>query len=331
MELEIKVMCCKGLTAFNFFQKLTLYAAVSITTENDKLLLTREQKQEHKTPVDDNGDGNPEWNYSIKFDLRSLNSINDLSLLFEMRNQGQLQFLWDKTIGEVRVPLTDLIQSGMPEVVRFVSYEVRNPEGKHNGILDFSYKVITNNNNTNHDNITGYHHHHDHQSHEHDANSDVHVIGYHHHNQELQLNEGNTQGGTYTETHMMGYQYHHHHYNHHLNESAATNSNSDLIQYPKIDLEEYNSTPLLVYPPPPSSSSSPSSSFSLTATTSAHYYTPAPAVYPPPSQQTWAEPPSPLSHYPPPQQHHVYPPPPQPEPCGDLHWGYYRPPGYHYW
>ncbi|KNA16743.1 hypothetical protein SOVF_085720 [Spinacia oleracea] len=130
MELEMKVMWCKGLSAFNFFQKLTVYAAVSISTKKDSLELTQDQKQEQKTPVDDDGDGNPEWNHPIKFDLRPLHRINpgfeDLCLLFELRNHGQL--FGYRTIGDVRVPLTELIQSVGIEIPRFVSYEVRSPQ-----------------------------------------------------------------------------------------------------------------------------------------------------------------------------------------------------------
>ncbi|XP_021721246.1 FK506-binding protein 5-like [Chenopodium quinoa] len=366
MELEIKVMWCKGLSSFNFFQKLTVYAAVSITSENEKLLLTQDQKQEQKTIVDeDNGDGNPEWNHSMKFDLRPLKSFipnfEDLCLLFELRNHGQL--FGDKTIGEVRVPLTELIQSVGGEIVRFVSYEVRSPEGKHNGILDFSYKVIGNNNNYTSNissihNITGYNHYHhgheqEHESQGHGTNSDTHVIEHHHHHHHhhsqldgntnsdngyhhhSQLDGNNTISDTHvighhhhsqldgnathdinSDTHVMGYQHHHH--------SQLGGSASEVIQYPKIDLEEH-SVPPLVYPPPSSSSS---------FTADSAHYPPAPALYPPPPPQTWADTPPRMSHYPPPQPY-VYPPPPRPppqqQPYGVPHWGYQRPPDYHHW
>uniref|UniRef100_A0A803MMN4 C2 domain-containing protein n=1 Tax=Chenopodium quinoa TaxID=63459 RepID=A0A803MMN4_CHEQI len=289
MELEIKVMWCKGLSSFNFFQKLTVYAAVSITSENEKLLLTQDQKQEQKTIVDeDNGDGNPEWNHSMKFDLRPLKSFipnfEDLCLLFELRNHGQL--FGDKTIGEVRVPLTELIQSVGGEIVRFVSYEVRSPEDN------------------------GYHHHS--QLDGNNTISDTHVIGHHHHSQL----DGNATHDINSDTHVMGYQHHHH--------SQLGGSASEVIQYPKIDLEEH-SVPPLVYPPPSSSSS---------FTADSAHYPPAPALYPPPPPQTWADTPPRMSHYPPPQPY-VYPPPPRPppqqQPYGVPHWGYQRPPDYHHW
>lgn len=144
MELEIRVMWCKGITtSFNFFQKLAVYTAVSITPEDQTLKITQDQKQEQKTPIDQEGDGNPEWNSIMKFDLSPPNissNLNKLALVFELRNQGQL--FGYKEIGEVRVPVRDLVESVGVGVGRLVSYEVRGPDGKHNGVLDFSYKVI---------------------------------------------------------------------------------------------------------------------------------------------------------------------------------------------
>lgn len=318
MELEIKVMWCKGLTAFNFFQKLTVYAAVSIATENETLKLTQEQKQEQKTPVDYDGDGNPEWNHPIKFDLRLLNSINpmmkDLSLRFELRNHGQV--FGDKTVGEVRVPLTDLIQSVGGGTVRFVCYEVRNPEGKHNGVLDFSYKVIGNDNTgivSHVHHITGYPHHHHHHHHQYQSqvqytNSDVNVIRYDH---QHQIDQSHVfYANSDVNVNAIGY-HHHQHQQQKLDESVSL-SDSEKIQYPKIDLDEPN--PLLL--------------------SSAHY--PAPALYPPPppTSQTWDSTPPQPPHYqphPPPQPYHYPPPPPQQQPYGEPHWGYHRPSGYHHW
>ncbi|KAF5958601.1 hypothetical protein HYC85_005826 [Camellia sinensis] len=57
----------------------------------------------------------------------------------------------DKSVGEVRVPLKDVINREEEEeeevessngIIRFVSYEVRTSDGKPNGVLNFSYKVL---------------------------------------------------------------------------------------------------------------------------------------------------------------------------------------------
>ncbi|KAL2939559.1 Protein SRC2-like protein [Bienertia sinuspersici] len=329
MELEIKVLWCRGLTAFNFFQKLSIYSAVSITSEDERIQLTPDQIQEQKTPIDEDNEGNPEWNHPMKFDLKPLNFIdpnfNDLSLLFELRNQGQL--FGDKVIGEVRVPLKDLIDSVGGEIVRFVSYEVRNPEGKHNGILDFSYKVIddVNNSRVNSSNngvyITGYQHHHDYQLQfdQNSANYDVNVDGYHHHHHHNHSH--NHQFDSYiqgrdSEIHMTGY----HHHN--LSNDSVILSETERIQYPKIEFEDddnHNSM-VSVYPHI-------SSSLTMTAANAAEYQLSAPDIYPPPQPrppQPWAPPPRPLP------RPYVYPPPPPSQPYGDPHWGYHRPPNYHH-
>ncbi|GMH25646.1 hypothetical protein Nepgr_027489 [Nepenthes gracilis] len=144
-SLEINAMSCKNLKSFNFFQKLSVYAVVSIGTDVSNFKLNEQQRQEQRTPADKEGDGNPEWKHSLAFDLTSLSHPlfpNDLFLLFEFWHQGQI--FGDKLIGEVRVPLKDVVgnfKSG--ETARFLRYEVRSPDGKPNGVLDFSYKVVS--------------------------------------------------------------------------------------------------------------------------------------------------------------------------------------------
>ncbi|OMO98538.1 C2 calcium-dependent membrane targeting [Corchorus capsularis] len=126
--IEIKVISCKDLKAFNFFQKLSVYALVSIARDDDKKV---DEKQQQRTPTDREGDGNPEWNHTVRFDLSKalLQDLDNLLIHFDLRHEG-LMFGY-KTIGEVRVPLKDLIQESNG-VVRFVIYEVvygrnRNP------------------------------------------------------------------------------------------------------------------------------------------------------------------------------------------------------------
>ncbi|KAI4350409.1 hypothetical protein L6164_004867 [Bauhinia variegata] len=140
-SLELKVCYCKDLKAFNFFQKLTLYALVSIVRDDPKRKLNEKQQQRTQTDRDADGDGNnPEWYHEMRFDLGwvSFHDCDHLFLHFEFRHDGLL--LGDKLIGETRVPLKDLIQD-CAGIVRFVNYEVRNGDGKPNGVVNFSYKV----------------------------------------------------------------------------------------------------------------------------------------------------------------------------------------------
>ncbi|XP_057437639.1 formin-like protein 20 [Lotus japonicus] len=145
-SIELKLISCKNLQAFNFFQKLTLYAFVTIATDDTATKLTEQESQPQKTPTDrDSDDGsNPEWNHEARFDLGFLSKrgsavVNRLFLKFEFRHDGVI--LGDKLIGECRVPMSDLIRD-VAGVKRFVSYEVRSGEGKPNGTFNFSYRLV---------------------------------------------------------------------------------------------------------------------------------------------------------------------------------------------
>ncbi|XP_028761174.1 protein SRC2 homolog [Neltuma alba] len=143
-SIELKIISCKDLKNFNFFQKLTIYTLVYIHSIHPERKLDEKQAQEQKTHTDREGNENPEWNEVMKFYLGwvSLHDCDDLFLHFEFRHDGLI--IGDKLIGEVRVPLKDLIleAGNAPGVVRFLNYEIRNGEGKPNGIFNFSCRLI---------------------------------------------------------------------------------------------------------------------------------------------------------------------------------------------
>ncbi|CAI8613528.1 unnamed protein product [Vicia faba] len=142
--INLKLISCKDIHAFNFFQKLTLYAQASISSNNPRIQLNERNTQQQRTQThrDIEEDGtNPEWNCDMRFDLAFLSSHSDPAeffLCFEFRHDGVI--LGDKFIGESRVPITDLIND-VDGITRFVSYEIRSAEGKPNGIFNFSYKT----------------------------------------------------------------------------------------------------------------------------------------------------------------------------------------------
>ncbi|CAL0332925.1 unnamed protein product [Lupinus luteus] len=149
--IEIKLISCENIQTFNFFRKLTLYALISIDTTNpESTKLSHKHKQQqrthtHRDPEDEYGT-NPIWNHVSKFNIgwvprSSLvkGSRNDLFFRFEFRHDGLI--LGEKFVGECRVPLLDVVTDAECDVARFVSYEVRNSDGKPNGICNFSYKV----------------------------------------------------------------------------------------------------------------------------------------------------------------------------------------------
>lgn len=167
-SLELKVMFCKDVKGFNFFQKLLVYAQASIVSDDIEKKV--KQPQQQRTPTDKEGDANPEWKHEMQFDLKEIafNDCDHIFLLFELKHEGVM--FGDKTIGEVKVPLKDLILE-FNGVSRFVEYEVRNAEGKPNGVLTFSYKVNGNGTfvgpNSPRVDITGYQIAHQHQGPDH--------------------------------------------------------------------------------------------------------------------------------------------------------------------
>ncbi|KAF8390776.1 hypothetical protein HHK36_025304 [Tetracentron sinense] len=138
-SIELKVISCKDLKSFNFFQKLSVYAVVSIVSDDPEKKVQQHQQQQQRTPIDKEGDGNLEWNHQMRFDLKDISFLDcdHLFIEFNLRCGG---IFGNKTIGEVRVPFKDLIDE-FNGAIRYVSYQVRNTDGKPNGVLDFSYKV----------------------------------------------------------------------------------------------------------------------------------------------------------------------------------------------
>lgn len=135
-SIDVKVISCKDLKAFNFFQKLSAYSLVSLGAgDGDK----SQRQQPQKTPIDRHGNRNPEWNHEVRFDLEQIAPPQrDLLFLdFYLFSDG---IFGGKPLGEVHVPLTDLVRD-FNDAVRFVSYQIRSADGKPNGVLNFSYRV----------------------------------------------------------------------------------------------------------------------------------------------------------------------------------------------
>ncbi|KAF5741237.1 hypothetical protein HS088_TW10G00233 [Tripterygium wilfordii] len=146
MSFELKVISCRDIKTFNFFQKLSVSAVASILHEDQKKKKKKEQQsylQRHKTPVDRDGGRNPEWNHTMQIDLKEI-PLNDscifshLYLLFQICCEG-IAF-GSRNIGEVRVPFKDLIDE-FDGNIRYVSYLIRTKDREPNGLLNFSYKV----------------------------------------------------------------------------------------------------------------------------------------------------------------------------------------------
>jgi hypothetical protein len=133
--LEINVISARDLKDVNYISKMDVYAVVSISGVDSK----QQPKQKTKTPVDRDGGKNPTWNFPIKFTIPETSlAENHLSLVFKLKCE---RALGDKDIGEVNVPIKELLDSaGDGKSMKFVSYQVRKPSGKPKGEINFSFK-----------------------------------------------------------------------------------------------------------------------------------------------------------------------------------------------
>ncbi|KAG8372954.1 hypothetical protein BUALT_Bualt12G0120800 [Buddleja alternifolia] len=134
--LEITLQYATDLNNVNLITKMDVYAVVSISGGDDN------SKQKTKSPVDHDGDCNPTWNFPMRFAVEEAAlQQNRLTLDFKLICE---RALGDKDIGEVNVPITDLLESpangAAADWKRFVSYQVRKPSGKPKGQITFSYK-----------------------------------------------------------------------------------------------------------------------------------------------------------------------------------------------
>ncbi|KAL4191926.1 hypothetical protein AMTRI_Chr06g191440 [Amborella trichopoda] len=127
-KMELTLLSGKGLKAFNFFRKLSVFAEVSVG----------DQKTKQKIPADKIGDGNPEWKHAMTIDLDDP-GLDQMILTVKLKSEG----LFERLIGEVHIPVQSLLEEGFG-VLRYVSYQVSDPNGKPNGVLSLSYKITGN-------------------------------------------------------------------------------------------------------------------------------------------------------------------------------------------
>ncbi|GAA0140843.1 hypothetical protein LIER_02117 [Lithospermum erythrorhizon] len=130
--LEVTVLSAKDINKVNLIGKMDVYIIISITGSKSK--------QKVITPVDKDAGTNPTWNFQAEFVIdESAAQQSHHSIVFKVKCE---RALGDKDIGEVHVPIRELLQS--PEAIdgkrQFVSYQVRKPDGKPKGFINFAYQ-----------------------------------------------------------------------------------------------------------------------------------------------------------------------------------------------
>ncbi|KAL5561514.1 hypothetical protein UlMin_031261 [Ulmus minor] len=129
--LEITVISAKGLKNSKHLTKMDVYVLVS---------LTGGPQMEQKTPLDKDGGINPNWNFPMNFNIDEEEAEKDhLVLTFKVKCHRRIHS--DKDLGEVSVPVKELLDNGGDgKFVKYVSYQLRKPNGKQRGELNLSYK-----------------------------------------------------------------------------------------------------------------------------------------------------------------------------------------------
>lgn len=129
--LEVTVISAKGLKDIGHLSKMDVYVIATISGD----------PRTQKTLVDTDGGSHPSWDFTMKFTVdETAIQANCLNLVFQLRHERTL--LADKDIGEVHVSVKELLgnAAGDDKPAILVEYPVRNPSGKDEGTLKFSFK-----------------------------------------------------------------------------------------------------------------------------------------------------------------------------------------------
>lgn len=131
--LEVTLVSANDLKRVSLFSRPRIYAVASISGFDLRMPC-------HSTQADQTNGCNPAWNAVAHFPIPAATDTRGLAL--HVRLRAQRVYLGDRDIGEVFVPIDDLLagadKGGDP---RPVSYQVRRPHsGRAHGVLYFCYK-----------------------------------------------------------------------------------------------------------------------------------------------------------------------------------------------
>lgn len=131
--LEVTLVSANDLKKLSLFSRPRIYAVASISGFDLRM-------PSHSTQADQSNGCNPAWNAVAHFPIPA--AIDTRGLALHVRLRAQRVYLGDRDIGEVFVPIDDLLagaDKGGDQ--RPVSYQVRRPHsGRAHGVLYFCYK-----------------------------------------------------------------------------------------------------------------------------------------------------------------------------------------------
>ncbi|MBA0741321.1 hypothetical protein Gogos_014484 [Gossypium gossypioides] len=123
--LEITILSAEDLRIHNKSVKKNAFVVVQTDSFNSKT-----------TKMNGKGGSSPSWNDKLVMDMPMHTRF--VTLQVKCKSSGGR----DKTVGLVRIPVTDFIGGYSPETcLQFLSYRLRDPKGLKNGILNVSIRL----------------------------------------------------------------------------------------------------------------------------------------------------------------------------------------------
>lgn len=130
--LEVTLVSAKDLNDVNVFSKMDVYAVVS---------LAGDPRSAQRTPTDKDGGKSPSWNATFRFFV-PVDPASAAGLVVHVVLRSE-RALGDRDIGEVHIPINELLGEGNTALPQFVSYQVRRSNsGKPKGVLNLSYRFL---------------------------------------------------------------------------------------------------------------------------------------------------------------------------------------------
>lgn len=129
-SLDLTIISAEDLKDIQLIGKQDLYAVVSINGD---------ARTKQKTKVDKDCGTKPKWKHQMKLTVDDTAAReNRLTLVFEI--VADRPIAGDKPVGEVSVPVKELLDQNKTDEEKTVTYAVRIPNGKPKGSLKFSFK-----------------------------------------------------------------------------------------------------------------------------------------------------------------------------------------------
>ncbi|KAI4354993.1 hypothetical protein L6164_003812 [Bauhinia variegata] len=115
-----------------------LYVIGNPVTDNAYVVVRAESINSYTTSMSRESGSHPSWNEKFLIDI----PLHARSITFEV--QCKMPTGAVRPVGVARIALSDFLATGsVPENLQFLSYRLRNWDGRRNGVINFSVKMMT--------------------------------------------------------------------------------------------------------------------------------------------------------------------------------------------